>query len=145
MRRARWSLVLLVILSVSSSLPAQAAAAKRQIAVLEEAWIKGVIKRDAGAFSRLLMPDFVYTEDDRVYTKEQLIKEVTTGSDTVTSGRNEDLTVRVHGNTAIATGWLILIGRGSSGAFERRYRYTDTWIKDGGRWRVLAAQDYLKP
>jgi ketosteroid isomerase-like protein len=145
MRRARWSLVLLVILSVSSSLPAQAAAAKRQIAVLEEAWIKGVIKRDAGAFIRLLMPDFVYTEDDRVYTKEQLIKEVTTGSDTVTSGRNEDLTVRVHGNTAIATGWLILIGRGSSGAFERRYRYTDTWIKDGGRWRVLAAQDYLKP
>jgi ketosteroid isomerase-like protein len=87
----------------------------------------------------------VYTEDDRVYTKEQLIKEVTTGSDTVTSGRNEDLVVRVHGTAAIATGWLILIGRGSSGAFERHYRYTDTWLKMGARWRVIAAQDYLKP
>ena len=121
--------------------------AKRTIAALEEQWITAVIKRDAAAFDRLLAPAFVYTEDDRVYTKAQLIKEVTTGSDTVTSGRNEDLVVRVHGNTAIATGWLVLIGRGATGAFERRYRYTDTWQRAaaGSRWRVIAAQDYLKP
>jgi ketosteroid isomerase-like protein len=137
-------LLLLVTLSAPTYLAAQAAA-KRQIAALEDAWIQAVIKRDAAAFNRLLGPDFVYTEDDRVYTREQLIKEVTTGSDTVTSGRNEDLVVRVHGTTAIATGWLILIGRGSSGAFERHYRYTDTWLKMGARWRVIAAQDYLKP
>ena len=144
MRRARWSLLLLVTLSAPTYVAAQTAA-KRQIAALEDAWIQAVIKRDAAAFNRLLGPDFVYTEDDRVYTREQLIKEVTTGSDTVTSGRNEDLVVRVHGTTAIATGWLILIGRGSSGAFERHYRYTDTWLKMGARWRVIAAQDYLKP
>jgi ketosteroid isomerase-like protein len=144
MRRARWSLLVLVMLSAPTCLAAQAAA-KRQIAALEDAWIQAVIKRDAAAFNRLLHPDFVYTEDDRVYTKEKLIKEVTTGSDTVTSGRNEDLVVRVHGNTAIATGWLVLIGRGSAGAFERHYRYTDTWLKTGARWRVIAAQDYLKP
>ena len=120
---------------------------KRQIAALEEAWITAVIKRDSAAFIRLLSPDFVYTEDDRVYTRAQLIKEVVTTTDTVTSGRNEDLVVRVHGNTAIATGWLVLIGRGASGPFERRYRYTDTWQRAGaaGRWRVIAAQDYLKP
>ena len=145
MRRARWSLLLALFLSCPTYLSAQTAAARRQIAMLEEEWIKSVIRRDAGAFNRLLAPDFVYTEDDRGYNKDQLIKEVTTGSDTVTSGRNEDLMVRVHGNTAIATGWLILIGRGSSGPFERRYRYTDTWLKMGARWRVIAAQDYLKP
>jgi ketosteroid isomerase-like protein len=133
------------MLALPASLSAQAASPKRQIATLEDAWIKAVIARDPAAFNRLLVPDFVYTEDDRVYSKEQLIKEVTTGSDTVTSGRNEDLVVRVHGNTAIATGWLILIGHGSSGAFERRYRYTDTWLRTGARWRVIAAQDYLKP
>jgi ketosteroid isomerase-like protein len=122
--------------------------AKQTIAALEEAWIQAVIKRDAAAFDRLLAPEFVYTEDDRVYTKAQLIKEVTTGSDTVTSGRNEDLVVRIHGNTAIATGWLVLIGRSGGKPFERRYRYTDTWQRAaaaGSRWRVVAAQDYLKP
>lgn len=144
MRRTRWSL-LVMTLALSPTLLSAQTAAKRQIAALEEDWIKAVIRRDAGAFNRLLAPEFVYTEDDRVYTKDQLIKEVTTGSDTVTAGRNEDLTVRVHGNTAIATGWLVLVGRGSSGPFERRFRYTDTWLKMGARWRVIAAQDYLKP
>ena len=122
--------------------------AKRTIAALEEEWIQAVIKRDAAAFDRLLAPEFVYTEDDRVYTKAQLIKEVTTGADTVTAGRNEDLVVRVHGNTAIATGWLILIGRSGGKPFERRYRYTDTWQRAGAagsHWRVIAAADYLKP
>lgn len=143
LRARRLSLLAFLLLGVTP-LSAQTAA-KRQIAALEEDWIKAVIRRDAGAFSRLLVPDFVYTEDGRVYTKDQLIKEVITGTDTVTSGRNEDLVVRVHGNTAIATGWLVLIGHGSGGPFERRYRYTDTWLRTGGRWRVIAAQDYLKP
>jgi len=144
MRRI-WPLLFLAIIAVPTAASAQAGAAQRQITALEDGWIQAVIKRDAAAFNRLLGPDFVYAEDDRVYTKEQMIKELTTGSDTVTSGRNEDLTVHVHGTTAIATGWLILVGRGSSGAFERHYRYTDTWLKMGGRWRIVAAQDYLKP
>ena len=117
----------------------------KEITTLEEDWIKAVIRRDAGAFNRLLAPEFIYTEDDRVYDKDQLIREVTKGADTVTAGRNEDLVIRVHGNTAVATGWLVLIGHSNGKRFERRYRYTDTWVRTGGRWRVLAAQDYLKP
>jgi ketosteroid isomerase-like protein len=147
MRMSRWLVVLLAVGAIGpvSGSAQTLAATKRQIAALEEDWIAAVVRRDAAAFDRLLAPSFVYTEDDRVYTKAQLIKEVTTGSDTVTSGRNEDLTVRVYGNTAVATGWLVLIGRGASGRFERRYRYTDTWLRTGNRWRVIAAQDYLKP
>ena len=47
--------------------------------------------------------------------------------------------------TAIVTGWLVMRGRGPSGAFDRRYRFTDTWVKSGGKWRIVAAQDYLAP
>jgi hypothetical protein len=36
-------------------------------------------------------------------------------------------------------------GRGPDGAFDRRYRFTDTWVRNGGRWRIVAAQDYLVP
>jgi ketosteroid isomerase-like protein len=146
MRRTPWMLLVAAAWLSGPSLSAaqNTVAAKRMIATLEDDWIKAVVRRDAIAFNRLLTPDFIYTEDDRVYSKQQLIKEVTTGTDTVTAGRNEDLLVRVHGTTAVATGWLVLVGRGASGRFERRYRYTDTWIKDGARWRVVAAHDYLK-
>src|SRR4051812_20949580 len=117
---------LLLTLMIPFTLSAQSG----QIRQLEDDWIKAVIARDAAAFNRLLAPNFVYTEDDRVYTKEQLIKEVTTSTDTVTSGQNEDLAVRVFGgNTAIATGWLVLSGRGANGPFTVRYRYTDTWVR----------------
>jgi ketosteroid isomerase-like protein len=146
MRHARLFLLIAVV-GVSSPAAGQAAPnPKRQIAALEDEWIKAVVRRDAMAFNRLLAPDFVYTEDDRVYTREQLIREITTSSDTVAGGRNEDLMVRVYGNhTAVATGWLVLEGRGASGPFTVRYRYTDTWVKFGGRWRVVGAHDYKKP
>jgi ketosteroid isomerase-like protein len=146
--RAFRALVLgVAIASVPVPVSAQAslAATKKQIAQLEDTWIQAVIKRDVAAFDRLLAPSFVYTEDDRVYSRSELIKEMTAGADTVKSGRNEDLTVRVYGNTAVATGWLILAGRNAKGSFERRYRYTDTWQKSGNTWRVIAAHDYLKP
>jgi ketosteroid isomerase-like protein len=146
MRSGRLVVAGLLLAGLTHAAPAQSVeATRRRIAALEDAWIQAVIKRDAAAFDRLLAPTFVYTEDDRVYSKAQLIKEVTTGTDTVTAGRNEDLVVRVHGSTAVATGWLVLIGRGSAGSFERRYRYTDTWQRSNGGWRVIAAQDYLKP
>ena len=141
----RWLLVAVLTVPVFAPATYAQASTRRQITALEDDWIKGVIKRDAKAFSRLLAPGFLYTENDQVSTRDQLIKDIITGSDTVTSGRNEDLTVTPHGNTAIATGWLIMKGRGKAGAFERRYRYTDTWMKLDGRWRIIAAQDYLKP
>lgn len=145
MRRITWMIPVALLLATTSSAAQSASATRRQIAELEDQWVRAVVRRDAAAFNRLLHPAFVYTEDDRVYTREQLIKEVTTGTDTVTSGENEDLRVRLFGNTAIATGWLVLRGRGASGAFTRRYRYTDTWLRTDGRWRVIAAADYLKP
>jgi len=47
--------------------------------------------------------------------------------------------------TAIVTGWLVVRGRGANGAFDRRYRFTDTWVKRAGRWQIVAAQDYVAP
>jgi len=145
MQSARRSLLLIVPFLLPAALAAQAVNAKPQITALENAWIKAVVARDAAAFERMLAPGFVYTENDRLYSKADLIKDLTTSQDTVTDGENEGMVIRVYGNAAIATGWLVLRGRNSSGPFERHYRYTDTWVKSGGRWRAIAAQDYLKP
>ena len=150
MRRSRWTWVALAFLTVGCvhatvTTSGTAATDRQQIAALEEDWIKAVVARDAAAFDRLLHPTFTYTEDGKLYSRAQLISDVQSTADTVTSGRNEDMDVRVTGNVGIVTGWLVLVGRGGGKAFERRYRYTDTWVKEDGRWRVIAAQDYLQP
>ena len=65
---------------------------------------------------------------------------------TVTDARNEGMEVHRFGSsTAIVTGWLVMRGRGPGGPFDRRYRFTDSWVRTGGRWRIVAAQDYLAP
>ena len=118
---------------------------ERAVLDLEEAWAKGVVKRDAATFKRLLAPGFVYTEDDRVQNGDQLTRDIVSGTDTVTEARNEQMGTHPFDNTMIVTGWLIMRGRSGGRPFDRRYRFTDTWLKRGGQWQIIAAQDYLVP
>jgi len=67
-------------------------------------------------------------------------------ADTIAAAHNEGMQMHRYGPvTAVVTGWLVVRGRGASGAFERRYRFTDTWSKRGRRWQIVAAQDYVAP
>ena len=151
-----WGLLLLAIAATASDAQERIARSGKEPAVtdaqvertlfaLEEDWTRALVRRDGATFDRLLAPRFVYTENDQVMTKEELIRAVVSGPDTVESAGNEEMRAYVYGNTAVVTGWLVMRGRGSGGPFNRRFRYTDTWLYTGGRWRVIAAQDYLVP
>ena len=87
----------------------------------------------------------VFAMSIAVMTGEELTREVVSGTDTVTEARNEGLKTHTYGNTMVVTGWLIMRGRSGGKPFERRYRFTDTWLKRGGQWQIIAAQDYLVP
>ena len=65
--------------------------------------------------------------------------------DIVTEARVDSVEVQAAGNIGVATGWRTIIGRGTQGPFERRYRFTDTWMPRSGTWQMLAAHDYLVP
>ena len=118
---------------------------ERAVLDLEEAWAKAVVKRDAATFKRLLAPGFTYTEDDRMQNGAELMRDIVAGADTVTDARNEKLATQSYGNTMIVTGWLVMRGRSGGKPFDRRYRFTDTWLKRDGQWQIIAAQDYLVP
>jgi hypothetical protein len=124
--------------------PRATSATERTLIRLENEWTRGLVQRDTALFQRLLAPRFVYTEDAQVMTRDEVIRGVV-GADRVRSAGNENMTVYDYGNTAVVTGILIVRGAGKSGPFSRRYRYTDTWHRIDGTWRVIAAQDYLMP
>jgi len=148
MKPTRLLAAVISLVIVAPSLPAQQPPRtpdERAVLDLEEAWAKAVVKRDGATFKRLLAPGFVYTEDSRVMTGEELTREVVSGTDTVTEARNEQLRTHPFGNTMVVTGWLVLRGRGGGKPFERRFRFTDTWVKRNGQWQIVAAQDYLMP
>ena len=111
---------------------------------LEDGWARGVVRRDTAMFRRLLDPRFVYTEDAVVMGKDELIRAIRDG-DRVTSASNSDMLVHEHGGTAVVTGILRMQGTANDRPFDRRYRFTDTWLRRNGSWRMIAAQDYLIP
>jgi Ketosteroid isomerase homolog len=143
------SLVLPLVLALPSSAQrsargGQTTATARALIALEDDWARGVVRRDTALFRRMLDPRFVYTEDATMMDGEQVIASIRDG-DRVVRATNTDMIVHEHGNTAVVTGILRLEGTGKDGPFDRHYRFTDTWLRRGGRWRIIAAQDYLIP
>ena len=130
--------------SCQTSRASSARAAERELLRLEDGWARGLVRRDTAMFRRHLARDFVYTENAAVMGKDEVLAGVV-GTDTVTSAANEGMKVHLYGTTAVVTGILGMKGRGKGGAFDRRYRFTDTWKFLDGRWQVIAAQDYLIP
>jgi len=118
----------------------------RALLRLEDGWASALVKRDTVTFKRLLAEGFVYTENDQVMDRAAVLDFVSRGSDTVENAHNEEMQVHRYGSvTAVVTGWLVVQGRGANGSFNRRYRFTDTWVKRNNSWQIVAAQDYLAP
>jgi hypothetical protein len=113
---------------------------------LENQWASGLVKRDRALFERLLAPRFVYTENDKLSRRADVLHDVAEGSDTTTAAHNEGMEIHQFGpTTSVVTGWLVVRGRGKGGPFLHRYRFTDTWVKGSAGWQIVAAQDYLMP
>ena len=46
---------------------------------------------------------------------------------------------RVHDDTAVVTGKTHTKGVSGGKPFDSQFQFTDTFVKDGGRWRLLAS------
>ena len=126
--------------------PSASADPAAELTRLEDQWASGLVRRDRALFERLLAPRFVYTENDKLSRRADVLHDVAEGSDTTTAAHNEGMEVHQFGpTTAVVTGWLIVRGRGKGGPFLHRYRFTDTWVKGNAGWQIVAAQDYLMP
>src|SRR5215217_2317656 len=149
MRRLLSRAILLLALAALPLVAQQTTATTRQNAELirlENQWATGLVKRDRVLFEKLLAPKFVYTENDKLMSRAEVLHEVAEGSDRVTAAHNEGMVVHEYGpTTAVVTGWLIVSFQGKKGAYTNRYRFTDTWVKGSQGWQIVAAQDYLAP
>jgi ketosteroid isomerase-like protein len=51
---------------------------------------------------------------------------------------NHDMQVRVHGDTAVVVGITHTKGISGGKPFDAQFQFTDTFVKDNGRWRLFA-------
>ena len=106
---------------------------------LDHERIQAQIGANAVALNRIYADDFIgIGPSGTVRTKPQVILDFTSGELKFQSITTEDVRVRVYGNTAVETGRSTMIGQDKGKAVPRDNRFTRVWIKDGGRWRLVA-------
>jgi ketosteroid isomerase-like protein len=106
---------------------------------LDNERIQAQIHADATALDRIYAADFIGVgPSGRVRTKPQVILDFTSGDLKFQSITTDDVQVRVYGNTAVETGRSIMNGQDKGQTVPRDTRFTRVWVKQQGRWRLVA-------
>jgi hypothetical protein len=115
-----------------------------QILALENAWNAAELQHDSGALDQILTNDFVITEPDNTLQTKQahlaFARDKSYHYDLLVS---EDFRIKVYGTVGVVNGTYHEKGKYKGKVFDRRGRFTDTWIKLNGNWKCVASHDSL--
>ena len=114
-------------------------ALSRPIRQVDNERIQAQIHADAAALDRIYADDFIGVgPSGTVRTKPQVISDFTSGNLKFQSITTDDVQVRVYGDTAVETGRSTMNGQDKGKAVPRDNRFTRVWVKQQGRWRLVA-------
>lgn len=117
-----------------------------KIIAMENLWNRAELNNDAAAVRLLLAEDFVMTvAEGTLYNKAQMIASVADKSYRPDVLQSTDMKVHYYGNTAVVTGAYYEKGNDKGKPWERRGRFTDTWMNLEGRWQCIASHFSVKP
>jgi uncharacterized protein (TIGR02246 family) len=106
---------------------------------LDDERIQAQIQADAAALDRIYADDFIGVgPSGRVRTKAQVISDFMSGDLKFQSITTDEVQVRVYENTAVETGLSTMVGQDKGKAVPRDTRFTRVWVKQLGRWRLVA-------
>jgi uncharacterized protein (TIGR02246 family) len=141
------SYMAVLILTLASIAPGQEQSANRDqrssveqaIRQLDNERIQAQISADAAALERIYADDFIGVgPSGTVRTKAQVISDFTSGDLKFQSITTDEVQVRVYENTAVETGLSTMVGQDKGKAVLRDTRFTRVWVKQQGRWRLVA-------
>jgi ketosteroid isomerase-like protein/quercetin dioxygenase-like cupin family protein len=113
--------------------------AEEEIHRLLDELVEAHLRSDAAALDRLRADDYVLTTaDGRFLDKAQTV--LVPDDWALTAYAHEDVRVRVYGDAAVATGVLTVAGTYRGQARDTRSRWTRVFVKQDGRWQVVANQ-----
>ena len=117
----------------------QRSSVEQAIRQLDRERIQAQIGADAVALERIYADDFIGVgPSGTVRTKAQVISDFTAGDLKFQSITTDEVQVRVYENTAVETGLSTMVGQDKGKAVPRDTRFTRVWVKQQGRWRLIA-------
>jgi uncharacterized protein (TIGR02246 family) len=144
----KWTFVITVIALTATSiaLGQKKSASKNEGGTVEQAIkqvdnerIQAQIHADAAALDRIYADDFIgIGPSGTVRTKPQVLADFTSHDLNFQSITTAEVQVRVYENAAVETGLSTMIGQDKGKTVPRDNRFTRVWVKQEGRWRLVA-------
>jgi Domain of unknown function (DUF4440) len=109
----------------------------------ENRWESAYAAHDSSVAQSLVAADFVGVYwDGKIQSKSSMMGEMKKDKDTYKSAENEKLAVHSYGpSVSVVVGTAREKGTGKDGkAFDRTFRFTDTWVERNGQWQCVASQ-----
>jgi ketosteroid isomerase-like protein len=101
---------------------------------------KAFLEADLAAVEALLAPGFTLVNSSAVVqSREEVLAEIRNRDPVYTEFRNHDMTARVFGDAAIVQGITTVRGKSAGNAFDVNVRFTDTLIREKGKWRIVVS------
>ena len=134
------SLVLLGAVSAHAQPQSQSQrGAVEEIRKLDEERIHAQVHADSAALDRIYADDFIgIGPSGTVRTKKEVLSDFASGSLKFQSITTDDVRIRVYGNAAVETGLSTMKGQDADKVVPEENRFTRVWIRQGGRWRLVA-------
>ena len=139
--------ITLVALVQGPSLLAQGSSAdneavKTKLKQMEDAWSKAQLDKDRGegVIGGMVAADFTgFSAKGEMVDKAKLLDSLKTNPDTLATATNGEMQVKIYDkDLATVTGTSSETGTGKDGqAFNRSYRWVDTWMKRNGKWECI--------
>lgn len=119
---------------------------EQEIRDAEERLRLAMLTNDVGALAELLHDDLAFTgPDGTVIGKRDDLAAHAARRLRLTRLDLEDARIDVHGASARVTVRSILSGTFDGSVCDGSYRYTRTWRKEDGRWRVVSGSVSPEP
>lgn len=115
---------------------------EQALRALEREWGKAHVQRDRATIDGLLADDFIGTNFfGKVADKAKYIELHVSVERKFETFETEDVEVRIYGNAAVLAGLVTLKGQNQDNDFTFQNRYTGMYVKQQGRWQILAWQE----
>ena len=113
---------------------------EREVLAAERALQSAMLAGDVGELERLLHPELLAVgPDGQLVDRAADLDAHRSGVFEITELDEEEVRVKVVGDTAVTFVVLRIRGTIDGADASGRMRYTRTWTRDGGAWRVVAA------
>ena len=116
--------------------------AEQQIMALNQEWADAIVRGDVAALDRLFADDMIVTSGSgEVRNKAQEMDDLRPNADIKTYFfKTDDVRVRVYKDAAVVTGLASWRIRYQGRDIDHQRRYTSVYVKQQGRWRIVAQQ-----